>query len=127
MGAGCYYTHKCNKEKAAWVVVPDFGNDQEAFDDWFFFLKDEIGNLGYEEINKRHFQNGLFDLYLDSTYYGEGVILRLEPRANEWEKEYNLAMANHSRSETKLLKTLIKLNYSLRIATSGYTSTILIL
>ncbi len=123
MGAGCYYTHRCNKAIAYWVDIPEsFKKDSETpFDCLFEDLANILEDLGYSNENRNLFGNGLFIIELESTYYGEGIILQINPRHSEWAKEYNLAMANHEIVEKRIAKT-INQYYPLRYATSGYTA-----
>lgn len=139
MGAGCYYTHKCNKEKAYWVEIPkNSGGEPEEYDDFqtenlLDDLEDSILSLGYSKEDSkrslRRFENGLFIVDLKSTYYGDGVIIEINPRFDysnwgdgvEYSRYYHLAMANHSRAERRIAKAINKY-YSLFYATSGYTA-----
>ncbi len=126
MGAGCYYTHNCNKEKAAWIDIVRSEDDDPDFDDALDFIKEDLEqaltSIGWSKTNRYEYRNGLFKLILDSTHYGDGLILRIEP-LEDYGNLYNLAMANHHRTEKKVWKAVKKLGYTLRIATSGYTST----
>ena len=119
MGAGCYYTHKCNRNVACWVTLEDNTEDNYVYEDIKNIL---LLELGYRENNRRNYSNGLFEVILDSTYDGRGIIIYLEPIAEEHENNYRLALANHERSEKRILKSLIKAGYKVRFATSGYTS-----
>lgn len=122
MGAGCYYTHKCNKERAAWIDLPTSEDYTE-----FEYIMDDIAYIltsnGYEKnyLQSTMFQNGLFEIFFESTYYNDGLVIRIEPLIDE-DRYYRLAMANHHRTEKKIHKLLAKAGYKFRIATSGYTS-----
>ena len=122
MGAGCYYTHK-DGTKAFWIT---FEYEDEM--DLEFFFEFEMANietvieeLGYLKKDDRTFVNGLFTLTIESLYYGDGIVFYLEPN----EDHYNLAVHNHTACYDKLKKALIEEGFKLRIATSGYTSTVL--
>jgi len=132
MGAGCNYTHKCNGEKAYWIEVPQSENDPEQWE--YDQVREDIGqileSLGYTYYGRSRYaqqadyMNGLFSVFLESTYYGDGLIVRLEPRAdNDYYQTnlYNLAMANHARAERKIAKALNQF-YPLSYATSGWTA-----
>jgi hypothetical protein len=133
MGSGCYYTHTCNKERAAWIDLPPSQDANEDFEenDYPDYVREDLENLltgnGYEKAYSEpcDFYNGLFDIFLESTYYGDGIVIRIEPRHDEWSHKgrYQLALANHHRTERKILKLISKSGYKLRIATSGYTAT----
>lgn len=133
MGAGCWYHHNCNKERAAWIDLYPNGketdSDEDDQDDYNFIFSDVANiliELGYNNQTKVNvFCNGLFEVHLESTYYGDGLIIRIEPFI-DYDQRYNLAMANHHRAEKRILRTLCKEGYKLRIATSGYTATDLI-
>lgn len=127
MGAGCYYTHSCNKERAAWI---DIWASEERDE---FFVKNILDDLEENVFrphdsksrwykDKDNYRNGLFECVLESTYHGDGLIVRLEPVMESYERNYNLAMANHHITERSILKKIHALGYKLRIGTSGYTS-----
>ena len=125
MGAGTLYRHT-NDELAVWI---DFESNGDSFDEFakkqvFEELSELIRNLGYYQDHNQPniFFNGLFKLTLESKYHGDGIVFMLEPRHDEYSKEYNLANASFQRSENKILRAVQKAGYTLRIATSGYTS-----
>lgn len=130
MGAGCYHTHSCNKERAAWIDLNLSDDEAEATNDFDFIIEELeqiLADNGWERLSNRKYHNGLYELFLESTYYGDGLVIRIEPK-NDWDTKYwNLAMANHHRSENKILRAISKAGYKLRISTGGYTSTDLIL
>lgn len=135
MGAGCYYTHNCNKERAAWIDLNLSEDEFEAHNDFDFIMEDLEQILSDNEWEKkssrsnREYHNGLYELFLESTYYGDGLVIRIEPKDdNPWYNKYTfgLAIANHHRSENKILRAIAKAGYKLKIATSGYTSTELV-
>jgi hypothetical protein len=120
MGAGCYYTHPCNRELAAWIEIRD-EEDEDAYSVAYDFLIDDIkgvlAEIGYEDM-----RNGLAKVELESTYYGDGLIIQLYPRMERYESSYQLFLANFDRMQRKIWRALQKAGYALRIATSGYTS-----
>jgi hypothetical protein len=121
MGAGTLYQHK-NGELASWV---DFEDNDDSFNEFMIEdLGDIIQELGYcKKHNESNvFYNGLFELTLESKYYGDGIIFMLEPRYDEYDKRYNLACANFLRCETRILRAVQKAGYTLNIATSGYAA-----
>lgn len=122
MGAGCYYTNKETGTKSFWIDLDSFMNEDENFNDfWSGYFKTILNELGYIEIDNNKFINGLYTLYLEFTYYGNGLIFRLEPHEDDT-KIYNLAMANFDKNYHHLARVLIKDNFKLRIASSSYTS-----
>ena len=131
MGAGCRYTNNTTKELAYWIDLDieydenDIVAGQFQYDDTIEDLSGIIEELGYHSVDSRNriFSNGLFKLELESTYYADGLVIQLNPKMDEWDKEYNLAISNLERGERKILRKLLKSGYKLRIATSGYTST----
>lgn len=130
MGAGCYYTNKETRTKAFWIDTPPNEDDidfNSVFDDEIQNLHYELLKLGYDQDridDYYHYSNGLFQMILESKYEGDGIVIRLEPHTEEPANIYTLGMANHERSYYKLARELNKAGYPLRIATSGYTSTI---
>ena len=127
MGAGCYYTNKETGTKAFWIDFPFF-DDKQDYQSYFETLLQDLQHLfldlDYIQYDEYSFFNGLFNLNLETTYYGDGLVIRLEPHTEENINIYNLAMANHSRSYERIKRALMKQDYTLRIASSGYTSSI---
>ena len=133
MGAGTLYRHN-NGELATWIDFQsnDEDNNEDNSDSFsesytgqvFEDLSDIILSLGYYDgHNQRNvFYNGLFKLTLEEKHYGDGIIFMLEPRHDQYQKEYNLANANFLKCENKILRAVQKAGYTLRIATSGYTA-----
>jgi hypothetical protein len=130
MGAGCYYHHNQTKTKAAWIELNLSEDEFESSNDLDFIMEDLeqiLSDNGWEKKSSRsncEYHNGLYELFLESTYYGEGLVIRIEPKDDKY--TFGLAMANHSKSENKILRAIAKSGYKLRIATSGYTSTELV-
>lgn len=127
MGAGTWYTHTTFDSRAFWIQF----NDEESTHclEWY----DTLINLehifekhGYLKDDDQHYHNGLYNIVLESKYYGDGIVVRLE---NQYEnshydedvKLWNLAKANHVKCYDKLKRILLD-HFELRIATSGYTS-----
>jgi len=132
MGAGCYYTNTEKGTKAFWVNVEQYYEDEEGnevFDETAFEsvkdqIEDSLMKIGYEVCsvgNETFISNGLFEIFLESTYNGDGIVVRLEPVDFE-SPLYNLSMANHDRSYQRIIKHFKEEGYSMSIATSGYTS-----
>ena len=131
MGHGCAYRNKANNSREFWV---DLSNIREEDYDIFCFLLEEnvemigeeIMNMGYEKIDNRTYQNGLFELVLSFTH-GNDILISLNPHYEDsYDYEdfriFNLALANHERSYNKIARELIKSGLSLRISSGGYTS-----
>lgn len=125
MGAGCYYTHE-NGNVAYWIE-PEFTarlDNEDQFDsEWNFFMED-IGNvmieLGYKKGSQYKYKNGLAIVEFSSTYSGEGLVIRLQPRYED-QQTLNLFNANFDRMEKKIAKEFNKC-YVLAYGTSGYTA-----
>jgi hypothetical protein len=127
MGHGCYFTHDCNKTKAAWI---DISNNITPGDDSFLYdqLDSIFENIGYKvESSGSEYKNGLFKVELKQ--YSEHLVIYIEPRyindnygRADKDKCYHLAMANHAKAENKIWKALQKAGFDLYIAASGYTS-----
>jgi hypothetical protein len=128
MGAGCYYTHNATKTKAAWIDLKlpteDDYERQDAFNWVLEDLEQILTDAGYYKDTDQKYHNGQYELFLEPTYYGDGLIIRIEPKdIDRWygRNTYALAFANHSRTENKVLKLISKAGYDLYKATSGYT------
>jgi hypothetical protein len=122
MGYGCYYTNKETETRAFWVEV-DYEDDQEnefAWNNEILNLQHEFESLGYEQENEHQFYNGLFNIILESGHGGK-IVVRLEPICFE-SNLFNLSMAIHEKSYTRIGKHLKKQGYPLRIASSRHTS-----
>lgn len=127
MGAGCYYTHEHNRQKACWIDFNHHKNDEydaEDYDLMRMWEEDIIYNIEYTlaKHGYRNMENGLVKITLIPTYYGDGLVIDISPAMEEWEPSYNLFLANFDRIEEKILRILHKAGFELRIATSGYTS-----
>lgn len=126
MGAGCYYTHE-NGEVAYWIS-PDMSPDNEnceddndlLWDDLMDDVEDTMTTLGYQKNSRSEYQNGLAKVNFESTYYGEGLIIRLKERYED-QNIVNLFNANFTRMERRIAKSLNAF-YPIRYATSGYTA-----
>lgn len=127
------YTHNETRTRAFWVDFDPFTEGVEDDDDLRQFewtdMVQQVGSvleeLGYSNWrgDQYKYYNGLFQVELESTYHGDGLVVRLEPLADS--EMYHLALANHDRSYERIKKALLKAGFPLRIATSGYTSTAL--
>ncbi|MCP3921320.1 MAG: hypothetical protein GY714_01915 [Desulfobacterales bacterium] len=137
MGAGCYYTLEENRDiKAYWVNIQV--EDEEGYgeddDGWAFeFVLDQLketilelpicakyglipSNTGYN--NNKIYYGDMFIVSLDSTYYGDGILINFEFQDVDCE---GLQNHNYEISYNKLIKHINK-SFELSIATSGYTS-----
>ncbi len=132
MGAGCYYTHKSTRTRAAWIdLTPhesENGLESGFLDSLFGDLEYILKSNGWVKRNCQEYYNGLYRLFLEFTYEGNGLVIRIEPKDCEGygynrHNTYQMALANHHRSENKILRAISKAGYKLRIATSGYTGT----
>ena len=132
MGAGCYYTHKTynDRRRAFWVELNTEEQDDELADfyvqDFIYELFNSIlPSLGYDTRKSEKYGheawNGLYEVRMESTYYGDGIVIALESR-HDGSPTHNLADANHWKAYDRLKRALLEHGYELRIATSGYTS-----
>lgn len=126
MGAGCYYTHKTTGTKAYWLDL-DYIHEEEnqehaemLWEDVCYEIQTLMEGLGYTKYSNYEYRNGLYVVYFESTYYGDGMVIRIEPVDTYDHKIYNLAMANHAKAEHKIAKAFNKY-YNLCTATSGYS------
>lgn len=123
MGAGCYYRNKETGTKAFWIDLYDDDENGHERELTFHDTIQDIGNIlegqsTFEQIEDDHYISSLYELRLESTYYGHGLVFRMEPH----EDYYNLAMANHAKNYKFIAKLIHAAGYRLRIATSGWTS-----
>jgi len=126
MGAGCYYTHVCNEEKAAWIDISEIS--QSDWDDVFWFkINDALVGINYEPCGNYKYRNGLF--VIQFKQYDDNLVIYIEPRYikdnygyADKDKRYYLAMTNHNKAEAKIWKALQDYGFDLYIATGGYTS-----
>ena len=103
MGAGCYYTHDCNKQLACWI---QFAGDIELSD--IGDIGRVIRTIGYSPTGSScEFRNGLFKVNI-KQYSNNCLVIYLNPCIAEYDRQYGLALANHARAERKLLRTLLK-------------------
>ena len=117
MGAGCYYTTFEGKFRAVWIKPKFEGEEEEIRDDmedFFVGCRAEIEDLSSK----------FFKFFGEGTYYGDGMVVRMEPTEYALETPSNYALACHM-AETIYSSRLRKLPYTslMHIATSGYTST----
>jgi hypothetical protein len=131
MGAGCYYTHKETGTKAFWIDLDNLEydeNDSDQYEDNFWFevenIKTQIHSLNYEidRFDRLKLYNGLAEVKLESTYYGDGIVVLLEPNQYQDSALFNLFLANHNRMYNRIKRKLLQAGYKLRIATGGFTS-----
>lgn len=127
MGAGCYYTHKTTGTKAYWLDLSYICDEDNLdisyvlFDDVKMEIETIMDRLGYKKYSDLEYRNGLYAVYFESTYYGDGLVVRIEPVDEYDHKIQNLAIANHAKAERRIVKELNKL-YDICIATSGWTA-----
>lgn len=121
MGAGCYYTHACNRQKACWVEVSQDDDGDEDNSSLYCWALESITGL-LESNGYRNLENSFFTIKLESTYYGDGIVVELVPTCEENPCLYALAMANFDRIEERILRLIHGAGFVLKIATSGYTS-----
>jgi hypothetical protein len=126
MGAGCLYRHD-NGEVAYWIE-PDCLQDGDDFE-WSDLCESIISimeELGYTHCSYNRkgynlkFNNGLALVEFKSTYYGDGLIIKIKERSEE-QKMINLFNANFNKIEKKLARAFNKY-YVLAYGTSGYTA-----
>ena len=121
MGAGCWYTTNGshNRIKAFWVEIPDEIMEE---DDLGFsvqtYREDLETNLASE------FNYIMYKLSTESTYNGDGIVIHCNVNSDRLDdRTYRLANYNIEATYRKIAVKLRKMGYTLRTATSGYTST----
>lgn len=119
MGDGCYYTHE-NGEVAYWISpeIPEDEDNDFLWEDIFDDVEGAMLQMGYEKNSKAEYENGLAKVNFESTYYGEGLIIRLKERYED-QNIINLFNANFTKMERKIAKKLNEF-YPICYATSGY-------
>jgi len=128
MGAGCYYTHN-NGERAYWIEIPysedsDEWTRQDEWNDFIEEVKSEFVELGYDQDSEYEFSNGLYNIRLESTHCGNGMIIYIDEKGERrWDADdqriYNLASSNFMKAERRIALHFNKF-YTMCIATSGY-------
>jgi hypothetical protein len=135
MGAGCYYTHDDNaieNQRAFWIDLQRWYEDEETgemmvdehiWEDTILNIEHTFLELGYQRYDSKElrWENNMFEILIESTYDGDGAVIKLNPLELE-PGLYGLALYNHDRSYDRIKRALLKEGYTLRIATSGYTS-----
>ena len=135
MGAGCYYTNeyydKNNKKqsvKAVWLEIdPEDEYDyQYSVDDLHIELQKILNHI---YLDNQDIYTNLYRVWFESTYYGDGVIIKQETRyidehylEPDEKKLQALANCNFEKNYYSMINKLCKFGYKFRIATSGYTS-----
>lgn len=131
MGTGCYYTQQVdiegNREKVFWYELPQGDNDdlhdfisKDAIEDIAAALEGSTWGRLAPEYHHRYgyFENNSYYLKIESTYYGDGLAIRITPK----DEDDTLAWVNLTTTYYWLGERLKKHGCPLRIATSGYTS-----
>ena len=127
MGAGCNYTIY-NNSKAIWLPIEKSDCEWQFRDNGDLLLED-IGNqlesIGYEKDNNKEntYYNGLVEVIIKSTYYGEAFYLYMQPLPDlDCYPEYNLALSNMDKMYNKIKRHFVKAFLEVRTSTSGWTS-----
>lgn len=125
MGHGCAYTCNEGDTMAYWLEVPSSGEqDMEDIEyEWlfcdivnYFETHEELFDVVNPELYGAKINSSLYDITLESTYEGEGIIVKMEPGERLDPHMYNLAKANFDKNYHALGKRLKKkLPCSMRI------------
>jgi hypothetical protein len=119
MGAGCNYTLKDNRDiKAYWLEV-----DSNFWLEELRALKSCLLELPLcSDCDDYELYYGeCFKIVLESTYYGDGIVIDLQENMTSCESHYDLMLSKQEAIYRKIIKHINK-TFSLNIATSGYTS-----
>lgn len=126
MGAGCYYTSRIDQERTFWVEIAEEDEEDYSGFEWEDTLQnilDVLEGIGYScSGRQRRATNGFFDISLESTYHGEGIVLDFDVLGGLDASTEALARATYAKSWRKVARNLMKWGFKLRIATSGYTA-----
>lgn len=123
MGAGCWYTlHDDRDTRAFWIDLhPEIEEEIDydfEYDQVIWALKDLP--LFFVGHNNRLYYGEQFEITLENTYYGDGLVVQLRM----CDEEDPLTRVNYLRCYEKIKRHLMQY-FDCRIATSGYTSMLL--
>lgn len=130
MGAGCYYTLPDNRDiKAYWVDVEIEEEDQDDETAGSFYydlliedLKDCLLELPLcTDYNGQLYYGKQHKVDLDSTYYGDGILINLVIDLYDYDEKYNFVLSNLERVYNKIIRH-VNQRFELRKASSGWTS-----
>lgn len=113
MGAGCYYTLPDSRDVLAyWLDVPQ-PEDGEDFSDNFDceleYIKDCLLQLPLcTEYNGQLYYGDSFKIELDSTYYGDGILINLVIDKPDYNEKYYFILSMLERVYLKIIKHLNK-------------------
>lgn len=126
MGAGCYYTSRIDRERTFWVEVSSEEEEDYSGFEWEDTAQDILNvleGIGYSCSGcQRRATNGFFDISLESTYYGDGIVLNFDVREGLDASTEALARATYAKSWRKVARNLMKWGFKLKLPTSGYTA-----
>lgn len=127
MGAGCYYTLPDNRDiKAYWIDI-ELGEENQDDRSFIFDLTlDELKLTLLElplchEYNNQLYYGKHFKIDLDSTHYGDGILINLYIDLYDWSDKYNFVASNLERVYNRIIRH-VNQSYELCKATSGYTA-----
>lgn len=135
VGVGCYYTLKNyntdgERIRAYWVEIDstDYPDYDTCFDyeELIYEIISTLRAAFPKMLGDCHNDNEMyygenFKIILESTYYGDGIIINFEIIENGDEPHWALIQYNYERCYDKIVRAVNK-SFALRIATSGFTS-----
>ena len=113
MGAGCYYTLPDNRDILAyWLDVPASDEDEDYSDNFeceLDYLKEVLLSLPLcHEYNGQLYYGKQFKIDLDSTYYGDGILINLVIDMYDWSEKYNFVLSNLDKVYHRIIKHVNK-------------------
>jgi hypothetical protein len=113
MGAGCYYTLPDNRDILAyWLDVPASDEDEDYSDNFeceLDYLKEVLLSLPLcHEYNGQLYYGKQFKIDLDSTYYGDGILINLVIDLYDWSEKYNFVLSNLDKVYHRIIKHVNK-------------------
>lgn len=122
MGAGCWYTLHDDRDTRAFWIDLGWDLDESAYDMEYECVVDRLKDLPLFFVGHdfRLYYGEQFEITLENTYYGDGLVVQLRM----CDEEDPLTRANYLRCYDKIKRHLMQY-FDCRIATSGYTSMLL--
>lgn len=128
MGQGCAYTCNEGDTLAYWVDVDLIFDSQEESIEYdilyativdYFTRGEELFTVLEEELYKAKICSSLYDISLESTHFGDGIVIKMEPAERLDPHIYNLAKANFEKNYHALGKRMKKQFHNMRICSGN--------
>lgn len=114
MGVGCYYTLPDSRDVLAyWLDVPPADEESEdnsfSFDCDLDYLKEILLTLPLcHEYNGQLYYGKQFKIDLDSTHYGDGILINLVIDLYDYDPKYNFVLSQLEKVYHRIIKHVNK-------------------